>query len=70
MLPHSSSRAFTVNIVANDFLVITQLNKLCRSINIADMIALLGSLDFVLGSVDLNRESLLIVIIFFGHPKG
>jgi len=34
--------------------MITQLNRLCRSINLADGIALLGSLDFVLGSVDLG----------------
>ena len=53
MLPHSSSRAFTVNIVANDFLMITQLGRLTKSMNLADLIALLGSLDFVLGAVDL-----------------
>jgi NADH:ubiquinone oxidoreductase subunit D len=53
MLPFSSDRAFMVNIVANDFLIITQLNKLTKSENLADVIALLGSLDFVLGSVDL-----------------
>ena len=53
MLPHSSSRAFTANIITNDFLIVTQLNKITRSINLADLIALLGSIDFVLGSVDL-----------------
>jgi len=58
MLPHSS--AFCVNIVANDFLMITQLNRLCRFHNLADGIALLGSLDFVLGSVDLMDLILLI----------
>ena len=53
MLPFSSDRAFTVNVIANDFLAITQLNKVCKSINLADLIAVLGSVDFVLGSVDL-----------------
>jgi hypothetical protein len=55
MLPFSSSRAFTANIITNDFLVITQLNKLTRNVNLADLIAILGSLDFVLGAVDLGR---------------
>lgn len=54
MLPFTLSRAFTINIIANDFLVITQINKVTRSMNLQDLIALLGSIDFVLGSVDLN----------------
>ena len=41
------------NIVFNDYLVINQLNKFCRYINIGDPIAVLGSIDFVSGSVDL-----------------
>lgn len=41
------------NMVSNDYLVINQLNKFCRYINIGDLIAILGSIDFVLGSVDL-----------------
>lgn len=53
MLPFSPDRAFTVNIIANDFLAVTQLNKLCRTTNLPDLVAILGSVDFVLGSVDL-----------------
>lgn len=60
ILPFSSSRAFTVNIIANDFLAVTQLNKLCRSTNLADLVAILGSIDFVLGSVDLLGTRLLL----------
>jgi NADH:ubiquinone oxidoreductase subunit D len=41
------------NIVSNDYLTLNQLNKVCRYINIGDLIAILGSIDFVLGSVDL-----------------
>jgi len=44
---------WSINIISNDFLAITQLSKFCRAINLADLIAVLGSLDFVLGSVDL-----------------
>ena len=43
------------NIVSNDYLVITQPNKFCRYINIGDLIAVSGSIDFVSGSVDLAR---------------
>ncbi len=35
------------------FLTLNQLNKFCRCINLGDLIAVLGSIDFVLGSVDL-----------------
>jgi len=41
------------SIVSNDYLTLNQLNKFCRYINIGDLIAILGSIDFVLGSVDL-----------------
>ena len=40
------------SIVSNDYLVLNQLNKFCKYINIADLIVILGSIDFVLGSVD------------------
>jgi NADH:ubiquinone oxidoreductase subunit D len=45
---------FSSNVMASDFLMICSLNKYCRSINISDLIAVLGSTDFVLGSVDLG----------------
>lgn len=41
------------SIVSNDYLTINCMNKFCRYINIGDLIAVLGSIDFVLGSVDL-----------------
>jgi NADH:ubiquinone oxidoreductase subunit D len=43
----------TINIITNDALSIQCLNKFCRNINLADLIAILGSIDFVLGSIDL-----------------
>ena len=43
----------SLNIILNDYLIINQLNKFCKYINIGDIIAVLGSIDFVLGSVDL-----------------
>ena len=49
----SSFPFYVVNIIASDFLTINQLNKFCKNINVADLIAILGSVDFVLGSVDL-----------------
>ena len=42
-----------INIISNDFLTINQLNKFSKYINLGDIIAVLGSIDFVLGSVDL-----------------
>ena len=45
------------NMVSNDYLVINQLNKFCRYINIGDLIAILGSIDFVSGSVDLYNST-------------
>ena len=43
----------TINIIANDYITICHINKFSRYINLADLIVLLGSIDFVLGSVDL-----------------
>jgi len=37
-----------------DYPTINQPNKFCRSINLGDPIAILGSIDFVSGSVDLK----------------
>lgn len=44
--------SFTINFIASDFLSINALNKYSKNINLADLIAVLGSIDFVLGSVD------------------
>jgi len=44
---------WTTNIISNDYLALSSINKFCRYINIGDLIAVLGSIDFVLGSVDL-----------------
>jgi NADH:ubiquinone oxidoreductase subunit D len=44
---------FNVNIISSDFLMINNLNKFCKNINLADLITILGSVDFVLGSIDL-----------------
>lgn len=44
---------YTLNIVQNDLLILNSLNSFCYNINIGDLIAILGSIDFVLGSVDL-----------------
>jgi NADH:ubiquinone oxidoreductase subunit D len=45
--------AMTVSMISNDYLCISQLNKFTRYVNLGDLVVLLGSLDFVLGSVDL-----------------
>ena len=42
-----------INIITNDFIILNCINSFCRYINIGDLIAVLGSIDFVLGSVDL-----------------
>ena len=44
----------TINIIANDFLTLNEINYFIKYINLGDLIAILGSIDFVLGSVDLN----------------
>jgi NADH:ubiquinone oxidoreductase subunit D len=41
-----------MNIISNDFPTLNQINKFCRYINLGDTIAVPGSIDFVLGSVD------------------
>jgi len=45
--------SWTTNIIANDYLALASINKFCRYINLGDLIAVLGSIDFVLGSIDL-----------------
>ena len=42
----------TVTIITMDYLVMTQLPKFTKYINLGDLISLIGSIDFVLGSVD------------------
>jgi len=44
---------WTTNIISNDYLALSSINKFCRYINVGDLIAVLGSIDFVLGSIDL-----------------
>lgn len=44
---------FLINIIANDFLIINVINLFCKYYLIGDLIAVIGSIDFVLGSVDL-----------------
>ena len=49
-------------------LKINQLNKLNKSMNIGDLIAILGSIDFVLGSVDfIGTTHFLISFISFSY---
>lgn len=45
-----------LNIICSDYLSINALNKYSKNINLSDLIAVLGSIDFVLGSVDLNTN--------------
>ena len=40
------------SIISNDFIVVSNLISYCRNINLGDIIAVLGSIDFVMGSVD------------------
>ena len=42
----------SINIISNDFLTINQLNNFNKYINLGDLIAVLGPIDSVLGSVD------------------
>ena len=44
-----------INIITNDFPTTNQLNKFNTHINLADLIAILGSIDSALGSVDIGR---------------
>ena len=39
-------------------MMINQLNTYCRVYNMGDIVAVLGSMDFVLGSVDLYYQDL------------
>ena len=43
-----------INIITNDFPTTNQLNKFNTHINLADLIAILGSIDSALGSVDIS----------------
>ena len=45
---------FIINITTNDFMILNGINSFCRYINIGDVIAVLGSIDSVSGSVDLT----------------
>ena len=47
----------TINIIANDFLTLNEINNFIKYINLGDLIAILGSIDFVLGSVDLESKT-------------
>ena len=38
---------FTVNIITNDFITLNSINKFSYNRNIGDLIAILGSIDFV-----------------------
>ncbi|MCP4486130.1 MAG: hypothetical protein GY820_02245 [Gammaproteobacteria bacterium] len=51
---------FIVNIITNDFLILNEINLFCKYYLIGDIIAILGSMDFVLGSVDLEKHILLV----------
>ena len=42
-----------INIITNDFIVINQINRFIGCINFGDLISIIGSVDFVLGSIDL-----------------
>ena len=55
----------TVNILTSDYLSISQANNFSRHSNLGDLVVLLGSIDFVLGSVDLRR----LKSCFILHPK-
>ena len=48
-----------INIITNDFPTTNQLNKFNNNINLGDLIAVLGPIDSVLGSVDLFSDSLI-----------
>ena len=54
-----------INIISNDFPTTNQSNKFSKYINLGDLIAVSGPIDFVLGSVDLfSYLSILIVFIY------
>ena len=58
---------FTTNIIPIDYPTINQPNKFCRSINLGDPIAVLGPIDFVSGSVDLNMPTLMRILLILGN---
>lgn len=45
---------FNINLISNDFPTTNQSNKFSKYINLGDLIAVSGSIDSVLGSVDLS----------------
>ena len=49
----NSYPSYSINVISSDFLLINQVNKFSKNINLSDFITILGSVDFVLGSVDL-----------------
>ncbi len=56
--------SFIVNIITNDFLILNEINLFCKYYLIGDIIAVLGTMDFVLGSVDLICFNLMLVSMF------
>ena len=53
----------TINIVCNDFLTLNSINYISKYINLGDLIAILGSIDFVSGSVDLIAISFIVIYL-------
>lgn len=47
------TKPYSISVIQPDMLVLRSLNSLTLNTNMGDLIALLGSIDFVLGSVDL-----------------
>ena len=45
----------TINIISNDYLIINTVNNIMKYSNLSDLVSILGSIDFVLGSIDLLR---------------
>ena len=50
--PLTPDRPYRLAVAPNDFLTVSYLDKYTRNMNLPDAIAVLGSVDFVLGSVD------------------
>ena len=44
---------WSIHIILSDYIMMNQINSYCRVYNVGDIIAVLGSVDFVLGSVDI-----------------
>ena len=49
----SSYPLLTINIITSDYIALNSINYITIYLNLADLITLLGSIDFVLGSIDL-----------------